>query len=73
MRSTCPTYLMNLDYITLMIFGGSMHYEAPYYAVLFILLLLPLSYVQIFFSELCSQLTNDMWERFVTLNASLDI
>jgi hypothetical protein len=50
MRATCPA-----DFITLIIFGDKKRFEAHHCVIFSILLLLPLSSVQIFSSALCSQ------------------
>jgi hypothetical protein len=50
-----PAHLTVLDFIALIIFGEKQNNEAPHYAVFFIPLSLPPSWVQIFPSALCSQ------------------
>jgi hypothetical protein len=54
MHSTCTTYLILLDFITL-IFGEVSNYKAPYYTIPVSLLSLHPSQVQIFSSPPCSQ------------------
>jgi len=50
-----PVHLILLDFITLIIFDEHTNYEASHYAIVPILLLLSLSWVQIFSSAPCSQ------------------
>jgi hypothetical protein len=55
MHVTCPAHLILLDFINLIIYGKSISYEAPHYAIFSNLLSLRSSSVQIFSSTPCFQ------------------